>query len=154
MAERAHRAATLSGRFQAVTLGGNSSKVLGAGNYTITGVTRRTVDVSEFGVDVDIFEFDSADGGTISLTNVSYDPANADQNTLRTVIENAIKLEHSSTSGIRFWINSTSFLTVGTSGHILLTKAGDVTTDRNAIARTSFEGQVSGAFMYIAATIV
>ena len=50
----ADRATTLSGAFQKVTLGA-TSKVLGAGTYSVTGVTRRTVDASEFGVDADIF---------------------------------------------------------------------------------------------------
>jgi hypothetical protein len=144
----ADRATTLSGRYQKVTLG-PSSKVLGAGTYTIAGATRRTVDVSEFGVDVDIFEFSSAEGGTITLSDVAFDPTNPEQLTLQSCVENATKLINSTTSGIRFWINSTSYLTIGTSGTILMTKAGGVTADRNGSAKTSFEGQVSGAFMYI-----
>lgn len=145
----ADRATTLTGRFQRVTLG-PTTKILGAGTYTVAGATRRTVDASEFGVDVDIFEFQSADGGTISLGTVNYDPTDAAQNTLRTAVTDGIKLGHSPlTSGIRFWINSTSYLTCGTSGYILMTKAGDVNADRNGLATTSFEGQVSGAFMYI-----
>lgn len=144
----ADRATTLSGAFQKVTLGA-TSKILGAGKYTITGATRRVVDVSEFLVDVDIFEFGSANGGTISLTDVAYDPTNPEQQTLQTCVQTAVKLINSVTSGIRFWINSTSYLTIGTSGHILMTAAGRVDTDRNGVAKTNFEGQVSGAFMYI-----
>ena len=145
----ADRSTPLSGRFQKVTLG-PTTKILGAGTYSITGMTRRVVDASEFGVDPDIFEFDSADGGTISLGDCLYDPTDTPQNTLRTAVENGVKLHPSvNTSGIRFWINSTSYLTIGTSGHILMTKAGNVEADRNGLARTSFEGQVSGAFMYL-----
>lgn len=150
----ADRATVLTGRFQKVTLGGSDSKILGAGTYTISGVTRRTADASEFGVDVDIFEFTSAEGGTITLSDVSFDPTDPAQNTLRTCVENATKLINSSTSGIRFWINSTSFYTIGTSGHILMTKAGEVRADRNGLAKTSFEGQVSGAYLYLAQSIV
>ena len=145
----ADRATTLSGRFQKVTLG-ITSKILGAGTYTITGMTRKTVDVSEFGVDADIFEFASIDGGTISLTDVAYDPTCPEQNTLRTAVENGVKLTRTSTSGLCFWINSTSYMAVGTSGHILMTKAGEVNADRNGMAKTSFEGQVSGAVMFLA----
>ena len=144
----ADRAATLSGSFQKVTLG-VTSKVLGAGKYSISGVTRKTVDVSEFGVDIDIFEFGSADGGTISLTDVSYDPTDPQQNTLRTCVQNGIKLINSTTSGLLFWLNSTSYMTIGTSGHILMTSAGKVDADRNGSAKTSFEGKISGAFMYV-----
>ena len=144
----ADRATVLTGSFQKVTLGA-TSKVLGAGKYSISGAIRRTVDVSEFGVDVDIFEFVSADGGTISLTDVKFDPTNPEQNTLQNCVQNQVKLIHSVTSGLRFWINSTSYLTIGTSGHILMTAAGKVDADRNGVATTSFEGKVSGAFMYI-----
>jgi len=142
------RAATLSGSFQKVTLGA-TSKVLGAGKYSISGATRKTVDVSEFGVDIDIFEFASADGGTISLTDVAYDPTDPEQTTLNNCVQNGTKLINSTTSGIRFWINSTSYLTIGTSGTILLTSSGKVEADRSGVAKTSFEGKVSGAFMYL-----
>jgi hypothetical protein len=144
----ADRATTLSGSFQKVTLGA-TSKVLGAGKYSITGMTRKTIDASEFGVDIDIFEFGSADGGTISLTDVAYDPTNPEQLTLQGCVQNGTKLINSTTSGIRFWINSTSYLTVGTSGTILMTSAGKVDADRSGMAKTSFEGKVSGAFMYL-----
>lgn len=144
----ADRATVLSGRFQKVTLG-PTTKILGAGTYTLSGMTRRTVDASEFGVDVDIFEFDSVDGGTISLGNCLYDPTDTAQNTLRTAVETAVKLGPSlNTSGIRFWVNANSYWTIGTSGHILMTQAGKVEADRSGLARTSFEGQVSGAFLW------
>lgn len=141
-------ATTLSGMFQKVTLG-TTSQILGAGNYTISGMTRKTVDVSEFGTDVDIFEFASADGGTISLTDVAYDPTDTQQETLRDAVKNGTKLNGSTTSGLLLWVNSTSYMHVDTNGHILMTKAGEVRADRNGIARTSFEGQVSGAFMVL-----
>ncbi len=144
----ADRATTLSGSFQKVTLGANS-KILGAGKYSISGFTRKTVDVSEFGVDIDIFEFGSADGGTISLTDVAYDPTCPEQLTLENCVKNGTKLIFSATSGIRFYINTTSYLTIGTSGTILMTSAGKVEADRNGAAKTSFEGKVSGAFMYL-----
>lgn len=144
----ADRATTLSGSFQKVTLGA-TSKILGAGKYSISGATRKTVDVSEFGVDIDIFEFGSADGGTISLTDVAYDPTCPEQTTLQNCVANGTKLIFSATSGIRFWINTTSYLTIGTSGTILMTSAGRVEADRNGAAKTSFEGKVSGAFMYL-----
>jgi hypothetical protein len=144
----ADRATTLSGAFQKVTLGA-TSKILGAGTYSISGVTRRTVDASEFGVDADIFEFASSDGGTITLSNVNYDPTDPMQLVLQGLVEDKVKLINTVTSGIRFWINSTSYLTIGTSGNILMTKAGGVEADRNGLAKTSFEGQVSGAYMYL-----
>jgi len=141
-------ATVLSGRFQKVSLG-STSKILGAGTYTITGATRKTVEASEFGEDIDLFEFGTVDGGTITLSDVLYDPTDPQQNTLRTYVEEATKLGHTSLSNLRLWINASSYLAVGTSGHILMTKAGAVTADRNGLAKTSFEGQVSGAYMWV-----
>lgn len=143
----ADRATTLSGSFMKVTLGA-TSKILGVGKYSISGLSRKTVDASEFGVDIDIFEFGSADGGTISLSDVSLDPSDPQQTTLRQCVEQGIKLINSVTSGIRFWLNSSSYMTIGTSGTILMTSGGKVEADRNGMAKTSFEGKVSGAFMY------
>ena len=140
----ADRATTLSGRFQKVTL--DDTKVLGCGNYTFSGNSRRTVDASEFGVDVDIFEFGGVDGGTITITDAAYDPTDPQQNTLRDCVENGTKLEH---KALKLWVNSTSILVAGTSGKTVMTKAGEIRADRNGLARTSFEGQVSGAFMYL-----
>ena len=146
----ADRATTLSGAFMKITLGA-TSKVLGAGQYTISGIERRVTDVSEFGVDADIFEFSSGSGGTISISDAALDPTNPEQQTLETNCKNKVKIPYSVTSGLRLWINSTSFYTVGTSGHVLVTKAGGVTADRNGVAKTSFEFQVSGAFMWLTA---
>ena len=142
------RATTLSGSFSKVTLGA-TSKVLGAGKYSISGATRKTVDVSEFGVDIDIFEFASADGGTISMSDVSFDPTDPNQMMFVTNCQNGVKFINSTTSGPRFWLNSTSYMTIGTSGTILITSAGKVDQDRNGVAKTGFDGKVSGAFMYI-----
>ena len=142
------RAVVLSGSFQKVTLGA-SSKVLGAGTWSISGGTRRTVDVSEFGDDVDVFEFVAADGGTISIAGVNYDAVDPEQLTLRACMTAKTKLVNSTTSGPRFWINSTSYWTIGTSGEILITSALEISADRNNVAKTKFDGQVSGAFMYL-----
>ena len=142
------RATVLSGAFQRVSLG-STSKILGPGTYSMSGMTRKTVEISEFGDDIDVFEFTTADGGTISLTDVLFDPADPDQNTLRSCVSNRTKLIFSSLSNLRLWINSVSYYHVGTSGHILVTSAGSIEADRNGMAKTSFEMQVSGAFMHL-----
>jgi len=144
----ATRAVVLSGRFVKVTLG-LTSKVLGAGNYNVSGATRKTVEISEFGDDIDVFEFMTADGGTISLTDVLYDPTDAQQLAFVAACTTPLKLDNNSTSGLHLWVNSSSKLKVGSSGHILMTQAGGVDMQRNGMAKTSFNGQVSGAFMYL-----
>lgn len=143
----ADRAVTLSGSFMKVTLG-STLKVLGAGKYSMSGVTRRTVDVSEFGVDIDIFEFDSADGGTITLNDVNYDPTDAQQETLQNAALNKVKLL-GYTTGLKLWINLTSYFYVGSSGHLLVTSSRKLDADRNGVGKTSFEIKVSGAAMYL-----
>jgi len=140
--------ASLSGNFQKVTLGA-TSKILGAGSYSYSGATRNTVDVSEFGTDIDTFDYVNATGGTLTIDNVSYDITDPEQSTLISAMQNKTKLINSVTSGIRFWLNSTSYMTIGTSGTLLVTNAGSVEASRTGVARTKFELQVSGAFMYI-----
>ncbi len=143
------RAAPQMGTFQKITLG-PTSKLVGAGKYSISGETRRTQETSEFNDDVDVFEFSGIDGGTISLTDVVYDPTDPEQTTLRNAVINKTKLTNSATTGFRMWLNNTNYFTVGTSGSLLMTSAGKIDTDRNGMARTAFEAKVSGALIYLA----
>jgi len=142
------RAGVQNGAFQKVTLGA-TSKVLGAGVFNISGGQRRLIETSEYGDDPDVYEFGGSNAGTISITGVNFDPDDAEQTTLRNCMTNKTKLINSTTSGPRFWINSTSYYTVGTSGQILITNATEIASDRNNVAKTKFEGQVSQAFMYL-----
>jgi len=144
-------ATVLNGRFQKVTYG--TTKVLGAGRFSISGMTRKTIESSEFGDDIDTFEFGTADGGTISITDVLYDPTDTTgQAMLDALITTPLKSLGgiaASSSGLRFYINSTSSWRVGTSGHILLTGAKRLEADRNGLAKCSFDGQISGAAMAV-----
>jgi len=141
--------AVLNGRFQKVTYG--TTKVLGAGKFSLSGLSRKTLEASEFGDDIDVFEFGTADGGTISLSDVLYDPADTTgQAMLDALVAGAVKsLGNNLTSGLRFYINSTSYRQVGTSGHILLTSGYKLDVDRNGLAKCGFEGKVSGAVMFL-----
>lgn len=143
------RAAVLNGNFMKVTYG--TTKVLGAGRFSLSGLTRKTLDASEFGDDIDVFEFGTADGGTISITDCLYDPTDSTgQAMLDALVDGALKsLGNNLTSGLRFYINSTSYRQVGTSGHILLTGGRRLEADRNGLAKCSFEGKVSGASMVL-----
>ena len=144
----ADRATTFSGMFQKVTLG-LTSKVLGAGTYSLTGTTRTLADASEFGVETNIYEFGCADGGTITISDACYDPTCPEQVTLQSCVEDGVKLVGNSVSGLCFWVSSSSYLRCATTGHILMTKAGGVKADRCGLAKTDFEGQVSGGFMVL-----
>jgi len=140
-------ATVLTGRFQKVTYG--TTQILGAGSFSISGMERKTVETSEFGVDIDTFEFGTSDAGTITISDVLYDPTDSTgQNMLDALISTPLKsLGGNLTSGLRFYVNSTSYWQVGTSGYILLTKAKNVTSERNGLAKVSYEGKVTGAAM-------
>jgi len=142
-------ATVLNGRFSKVTYG--TTKVLGAGKFSLSGLSRKTLEASEFGDDIDVFEFGTADGGTISLSDVLYDPTDATgQALLDALVATPLKsLGNNLTSGLRFYINSTSYRQVGTSGHILLTSGYKLDVDRNGLAKCGFEGKVSGASMIL-----
>jgi hypothetical protein len=144
----ADRATPLYGAFQKITLGA-TSKVLGAGKFSLSGNTRKTVDIGEFGVDFDIFGFGSIDGGTISISDATLDITDPMQTVLNDCVLNQTPLINSTTSGPRFWINSSSYYTIGTSGQIMMTSGGKVEADRNGVAKTSYEGKISGAAMYL-----
>jgi hypothetical protein len=140
-------ATVLNGRFSKITYG--TTQILGAGKFSISGLTRKTLESSEFGDDIDKFEFGTADGGTISITDVLYDPTDATgQNMLDALVASGLKsLGGNLTSGLRFYVNSTSYWQVGTSGFLLLTSAKKVEADRNGLAKCGYEGKVSGAAM-------
>ncbi|MCK9597709.1 MAG: hypothetical protein M0R06_01635 [Sphaerochaeta sp.] len=141
----ADRATVLHGQFQKVTIG--TYKVLGAGVFSLSGLSRKTHDVSEFGDDIDVFEFGTADGGTISVNNVLYDPTDT---TGQALLDSACLNKSKFTSGdLRFWVNSTSYRTVASGGHILITKSHSLEGDRNGLGRCSFDGKVSGGAMVL-----
>lgn len=139
------RATVLKGTFQKVTIGTN--KVLGAGKYNLSGVTRQTHDVSEFGDDFAVFEFGTADGGTISITDALYDPTDK---TGQALLDSAILNGSKFGSGdLRFYVNSTSYRTVASGGHILITSGYKLDADRNGLGKSGWEGKVSGGAMVL-----
>jgi len=142
-------ATVLNGKFSKVTYG--TTKILGAGKFSLSGLTRKTIEASEFGDDIDVFEFGTADGGTISITDCLYDPTDATgQALVDALVAGSLKsLGNNLTSGLRFYVNSTSYRQVGTSGHVLITGGYKLDVDRNGLAKCGFEGKVSGAPMVL-----
>jgi len=142
-------ATVLNGKFCKVTYG--TTQILGAGKFTLSGLTRKTIEASEFGDDIDVFEFGTADGGTIEISDVLYDPTDSTgQVMLDALIAGSLKsLGNNLTSGLRFYVNSTSYRQVGTSGTILITNGYKLDVDRNGLAKCGFTGQVSGAPMVL-----
>ena len=138
-------ATVLKGIFQKVTIG--TYPLLGAGEYGLSGLTRETLDAGEFTDDITKYEFGVADGGTISVNNVLYDPTDS---TGQVLLDSACRNASKFTSGdLRFYVNSTSYRTVQSGAYILITKAYALDAQRNGLARCSFEGKVSGGAMVL-----
>jgi hypothetical protein len=139
------RAAVLKGQFMKITVGTN--KVLGAAKYSLSGFTRKTQAVSEYGDDIDVFDFLTADGGTISITDALYDPTDS---TGQALLDSAALNASKFTSGdLRFYVNSTSYRTVASGGHMLVTMGSRLDSDRNGLGRCGFEAKVSGGAMVL-----
>jgi len=135
----------LRGRYHKITVG--TYALLGASKYSISGLARITIEASEYGDDVDKFEFGSANGGTITISDALYDPTDTTgQALLDSANLNASKL---GSGDLRFYVNSTSYKTVASGGYMLVTKSHVVESERNGLAKCSFEVQVSGAAMVL-----
>lgn len=145
-------ASILPGNDAKITLGA-STLIVGCNKFSMSGITRSTIDASEFGVDADRFVEGSANPGTISIADAIYDPGNAVQKGLRDAVKTKTRYTHSAigdtTTGLRFWIDDYTYFTVEDSADAFLfvTKANDVGTERNGLAKCSIEIQVSGGFM-------
>lgn len=145
-------ASILPGNSAKITLGA-STLIVGCSKFTMSGITRQTIDASEFGVDADRFVEGSANPGTISIADAIYDPANAVQKGLREAVKDKTRYTHSgigdTTDGLRFWLDDYTFFTIedSTDAFIMVTKSNDVATERNGLAKCSIEMQASGGFM-------
>jgi len=145
-------ASLLPGNDAKITLGA-STLIVGCNKFSMSGITRSTIDASEFGVDADRFVEGSANPGTISIADALYDPGNAVQKGLRNAVKTKTRYLHSdlgdTPTGLRFWLDDYAYFTVeeSTAAFIFVTKANDVGTERNGLAKCSIEMQVSGGFM-------
>ena len=142
----------LPGNDAKITLGA-STLIVGCNKFSASGVTRQTIDASEFGVDADRFVEGSANPGTISIADAIYDPGNAVQASFRDAVKNKTRYVHSkigdTTNGLRFWLDDYTFLNIEDSkdAFLFVTKANDISTERNGLAKCSVEIQVSGGFL-------
>ena len=133
----------LRGRYHKITVGTYS--LLGASKYSISGLARATLEASEYGDDVDKFEFGTANAGTITISDVLHDPTDSTgQMLLDSACRNASKF---GSGGLCFYVNSTQYWTVTSGGYMLITKCLVVESERNGLAKCSFEAQVSGGAM-------
>ena len=132
------------GKLAGVKVGGNA--VAEMGTYTLSGFTRDALDSTAFGDDVKEYTFGVGDAGEISFSG-NYDPTDTNgQNIINSACENASLF----TGGdLRFYLDSTSYLTVDTGGTILITKCRAVAFDKAGLATIDFTGKISGKKMVV-----
>jgi hypothetical protein len=138
------RAATKNGLLAGVMVG--NDLLLGANEYSASGSVRKTIEASEFGVDLDGFDYGSMDGGTISIPNVLSDPTSAAQAALDAAITDGTKF---GPDDIKFMRDATSYWTIGTGGYLLITKSGGRGLGRNKLETCSYEFKLDSAEMVL-----
>ena len=117
------------------------------GTYSLSGFSRDALDSTSFGDDVKEYTFGLGDAGEVTFSG-NYDPtadaafnAVSPQEYLRSCCSNGLTM----TSGhLRFYIDSTSYMTVGGAGTLLLTKVHAIGFDKAGIGTISFTAKVSG----------
>lgn len=145
------RAAIKTGVLAGVYVGVN--KVLGASEYTISGMSAGSLAADEFGYSVNKKVWDgTVDPGTISIPNVLKDPADA---TGQALLDAACAAgTEYGPDDIKFMRDATSYYTPGTGGTVRVTKAGAGGLKRNGLEMTSYEFEVSGALLVIRPALV
>jgi len=139
--------ATKSGRLAMVTLGAN--KINGLGTWTLGGFTREVIEEDSWDIDIKKKYFSVGDAGTITCSGL-HDPADA---TGQVLLDSAC-LNSSAFSGgvnslstLNFFVDASSYWTVDTGGHILITKCQSITAEKSGMVTVDFEAVVSGGAM-------
>ena len=117
------------------------------GTWSMGGLTNETLDSSGFGTALRTFEFGLGDSGAITFSGF-YDPTDT---TGQSLIKSAA-LNKSKMQTISFFIDSTSYWTLKTSGNtgnLLITKADAITMEFGGLGRIDFEGKISGEMILI-----
>jgi hypothetical protein len=133
------RATSLVGKNCIVKLGAN--KILGMGNWNISGVQSDQIEDSEFEDEWKQFKLGMKDGGTVSFAG-QYDKADSTgQDALRTANENDTEL-----TDLRFYVNDASYWVPTTTSPVSHIKimSWEISADKNGLAQCSFTGKVSG----------
>lgn len=132
------------GKLGKVTVG--ASTIAEMGTYTLSGFTRDALESTAFGDDVKEYTFGVADAGEISF-NGNYDPTDTNG---QLIVDSACLNGSVFTGGdLKFYIDSTSYLTVDTGGNILITKCRAVSMDKAGLGTIEFSGKISGKKMVV-----
>lgn len=125
----------------------NAATLAGIGQWTMDGLTRETIEDTSFGDTVKTYVFGFMDGGTLTFSG-GYDPDDSTQGLLDSACVNA-SLIGGGTSGLRLYIDNTSYFTPGTSSRLLVTKCRNVDMEKSGLGKISFSAKVSGGPMVL-----
>lgn len=132
------------GKICKVTVG--ASTVAEVGQYSLSGFSRDALDSTAFGDDIKEFTFGVGDAGEISFSG-NYDPTDTNG---QLIVDSACINGSVFTGGdLKFYIDSTSYLTVDTGGNILITKCRAIGMDKSGLGTISFTGKCSGKKMVV-----
>lgn len=137
-------AEALSGANCSIKLGTHLISLMGA--FTLPGATTDMLESTSFGSTWKTFVPGFRDGGTITF-NGFLDPTDTDgQNTLRTLNAN-----NTSVTDIRFYINSNSYYTPGTTNPLSFVYISDwsISSDKAGLVTASFSAKVSGNMVLV-----
>jgi hypothetical protein len=112
-------------------------------DWSISGYGQAVEETKEFGVTVKKYvAVDAGDPGTISFNGV-YDPSDSTgQQALQTLAQTGV-----GTANLYLYANTSTFWRVAAGGLIIVTKSETISLNRSSLAKISFTGQVSGAWM-------
>ncbi len=130
------------GKITKVTVG--ASTVAEQGQYSLSGFSRDALDSTAFGDDVKEYTFGVGDAGEISFSG-NYDPTDTNG---QLIVDSACLNASVFTGGdLKFYVDSTSYLTVGTGGNILITKCKAISRDKAGLGTISSTANISGKQM-------
>ena len=138
--------AAIVGRAAKVALG--STKILGIGTWTISGIDVDIHEDTEMGDTYKTYKVGLRESGTVAF-NGYYDPANANgQTALRTYWQNGTTI-----TSLRFYEDGTSYWIISNGGVVtagggIIITSWEIGQDKNGLGTASFSGKVSGV-MYI-----
>jgi hypothetical protein len=125
----------------------NGANVLGMGKWSMSGFTREMLEDTEFGDDIKTFLSGAGDAGTLSIAGF-YDPSDTTgQTALNALVAAGTVIPYSTSTGLKLFIDGTSYWAVGSGGQVLVTKGIAIDMDKNGLGQAAFEFKVSGAAM-------
>lgn len=135
-----------------------ASKIVGMGNWKLSGITAEEVELTEFRDNWKSFDYGVKDGGTLTFSGLS-DAADAAQHGLQQA-----NLENTDVTNLRFYIDNTSYyepcqttgyfspsLTTGAStvlSHVNVTTY-NIEADKSGAERIDFAAKVSGVMVLV-----